>query len=50
MKAAELLAKGDGILITINNKMVLVCKEKVLNCKEDPLLCKDKRDFYYKIE
>ena len=51
MKAAELLAKGVGVLTTMDKKLVLVCKEKVQDCKEDLLLCKGVKNVYiYKIE
>ena len=52
MKAAELLAKGVGVLTTMDKKkLVLVCKEKIADCKEDLLLCKGVKNVYiYKIE
>ena len=49
MKAAELLAKGVGVLTTMDKKLVLVCKEKIADCKED-LLCKGVNVYIYKIE
>ena len=49
MKAAELLAKGVGVLTTMDKKLDLVCKEKI--AKEDLLLCKGVKNVYiYKIE
>ena len=51
MKAAELLAKGVGVLTTMDKKLVLVCKEKIADCKEDLLLCEGVKNVYiYKIE
>ena len=53
MKAAELIAKGVGVLTTMDKKLVLVCEEKIADCKEDQLLFKGIKNVYayiYKIE